>query len=338
MKLSRTFITGPSGQDGKILISQLASENIEVACLCRTVTESIALRKLFPKLKVYIGDLMNLASIVEALSDFQPSLVFHLGALSSVSQSFLHPQLTQDTNVAGTNNVINAIILSNLKSTKLYNASSSEIFGNHHSLPITEDHPKQPVSPYGKSKLEAHNLVTSFRESGHFAVSGILFNHESPLRKNTFVTRKITQHIAARLLGLNRQLELGDLTVIRDWGWAPDYVHGMRRMLAQDMPEDLILATGCGHSLKEFVEIAFSIYGFQSEINEIQVNKSFFRSDDIQISVGDASKAAHRLDWSPSRSLKETIEEMVKVDSAILKGQVEEGFWLPDFKSEMFDE
>jgi GDPmannose 4,6-dehydratase len=337
MKLSRTFITGPNGQDGKILLFQLASENIEVACLCRTITESIALREQFPKLKVYIGDLMNLNSIVEALLDFQPSLIFHLGALSSVSQSFLHPQLTQETNVKGTNNVINAIIQSNLKNTKFYNASSSEIFGNQSSLPITEDHPKFPVSPYGRSKLEAHNLVTRFRESGYFAVSGILFNHESPLRKNRFVTRKITQHIAARLLGLNRQLELGDLTIIRDWGWAPDYVHGMRRMLAQEMPEDFILSTGYGHSLKEFVDIAFRNYGFESEINEIQINTSFFRSDDIQKSVGDASKASDRLDWRPSKSLKETIEEMVRADSAILQGQLEEGFWLPDFKSEEND-
>jgi GDPmannose 4,6-dehydratase len=311
----RALITGITGQDGSYLAELLLDKDYEVFGMTRRAsTENIErIAHLIDRVTLIQGDLLDPPSLDAALRTAEPAEVFNLAAQSFVPTSWNQPVLTAEFTAVGVTRVLEAIRAVDPE-IRFYQASSSEMFGKVREVPQNEMTPFHPRSPYGVAKVYGHHITVNYRESYDlFAVSGILFNHESPRRGLEFVTRKISDGVARIKLGLADELRLGNLTAKRDWGFAGDYVDAMWRMLQQDEAEDYVVATGEEHSVQEFVELAFDRVGVDWEQHVVQ-DPRFMRPAEVDHLVGDSSKARAALGWEPKHSFRELVELMVDAD------------------------
>jgi GDPmannose 4,6-dehydratase len=320
----RAFITGITGQDGAYLSEFLLSQGYEVHGLLRrssvsdVVDERLKWIGVAGRVTLHDGNLTDLSSLLRLISDLQPNEVYNLAAQSFVKSSWHQPLLTGSVTGLGAVNVLEALRSASPKA-RFYQASSSEMFGLIQEPVQSEATPFYPRSPYGAAKLYAHWMTVNYRESfGIHASSGILFNHESPLRGIEFVTRKITDGVARVKLGLQKELVLGNLDAQRDWGHARDYVKAMWLMLQQDTPDDYVIATGQTNSVRHFCRRAFECVGLNMD-NHVAVDPRFMRPAEVDVLLGDASKAQAKLNWRPETSLDQLIQEMVEADIARLK-------------------
>jgi GDPmannose 4,6-dehydratase len=316
--MKKAFITGITGQDGSYLAELLLGQNYKVYGLTRrTSTQNFARIKHIihnPNLELISGDLMDQHSLTMALQDIQPEEVYNLAAQSFVQASWKQPVLTGQVTGLGVTRMLEAVRLA-CPQAKFYQASSSEMFGKVKETPQNEETPFYPRSPYGVAKVYGHWITINYRESYDiFAVSGILFNHESPRRGLEFVTRKIANGVARIKLGKQQYVELGNLEAKRDWGYAKDYVEAMWLMLQQNEPEDFVIATGETHSVKEFLQIACNKAGIDDWETVYKHNPTFDRPAEVDYLRGDPSKAARKLDWKPSVSFEELVDIMVKAE------------------------
>jgi GDPmannose 4,6-dehydratase len=311
----RALITGVTGQDGSYLAELLLGKGYEVHGLVRrssTLNRSRIDHIKDENLKLHYGDLTDGVSLVNLIRELEPHEVYNLGAQSHVKVSFEVPEYTADTDATGTLRLLEAIRAAGLD-TRFYQASTSEMFGAT-PPPQKETTAFYPRSPYGAAKLYSHWVTVNYREAyDMFAVSGILFNHESPRRGESFVTRKITLGVAAIKLGVTDHLTLGNLDAIRDWGYAKEYVEGMWRMLQADEPQDFVLATGIGTTVREFCEYAFSHAGLNWE-DHVRYDKSYERPTEVDALIGDYSKARDVLGWTPDTDAKGLASLMVDAD------------------------
>ena len=311
----RALITGITGQDGSYLAELLLDKSYEVHGMVRRAsTENFErIQHLTDKVTLVQADLLDTSSLVEALEEAQPEEVYNLGAQSFVPTSWRQPVLTAEFTAVGVTRILEAIRRVN-PDIRFYQASSSEMFGKVREVPQSETTPFYPRSPYGVAKAYGHFITVNYRESyGLFAVSGILFNHESPRRGLEFVTRKISDGVARIKLGLSDELRLGNLDAKRDWGFAGDYVEAMWRMLQADEPDDYVIATGEEHSVQECVDLAFAHAGLDPR-QYVKTDPKFLRPAEVDHLVGDASKARQELGWEPRVSFKELAEMMVDAD------------------------
>jgi GDPmannose 4,6-dehydratase len=311
----RALITGITGQDGSYLAELLLDKGYEVyGMVRRSSTENFErIAHLVDRVTLVQADLLDPSSLVEALQESEPNEVYNLGAQSFVPTSWRQPVLTAEFTAVGVTRVLEAIRRVN-PDIRFYQASSSEMFGKVREVPQTETTPFYPRSPYGVAKVYGHFITVNYRESyGLFAVSGILFNHESPRRGLEFVTRKISDGVARIQLGLADELRLGNLDAQRDWGYAGDYVEAMWLMLQQDEPGDFVIATGQPHSVQEFLDAAFAHVGVEPG-RHVAVDPEFLRPAEVDHLVGDASKARDQLGWQPRVSFQELVEMMVDAD------------------------
>jgi GDPmannose 4,6-dehydratase len=330
-KIKRIVITGAAGQDGLILGLKLAKAGHQVIGIVRSEEQKTFLGLYNPSIQVEMLDSSTLKSVVEFLERAQPEQIYHLSAKSSVANSWSDSENTLQTNIFYTLNWLNALNQLKMHATRFYHASSSEMFGLPKTHPQNEETLLHPRSPYGVSKVAAHHLVVNYRESfGQFASTGILFNHESPLRDLKFVTRKITSGVAKIARGKADSITLGNLDISRDWGWAPDYVDGMISILNHSSPDDFILATGRSHTLREFVGTAFACIGIPEWENFLQIDLSLSRPADVISVVGDATKAHETLGWTPTTSFDVMIKAMVDFDLEILDSATPERIWKPE--------
>lgn len=322
----RALLTGITGQDGSYLAEHLLNKGYEVFGIIRRAStfnthriDHIYQDPHIPnrRLKLEYGDLTDGAVLSRLLHKIRPDEVYNLGAQSHVRVSFDVPEYTGDVDAMGCVRLLEAIrdcVKGNICFPKFYQASSSELFGVNDGKPQNEETEFYPRSPYACAKAYAAFMVRNYREAyGLFAVNGILFNHESPRRGETFVTRKITRGLAHIKYGLEEKLYLGNLDAKRDWGFAGDYVDGMWRMLQQEKPEDYVLATGETHSVREFLEEAFSYAGLQWN-DYVEIDKKYFRPAEVDFLLGDASKAKEKLGWEPKVGFKELVHMMVDAD------------------------
>ena len=276
---------------------------------------------LMDRVEFVSGDLLDQLSMVEALRSFEPEEVYNLAAQSFVQTSFSQPVLTGETTALGVTRLLDAVRLVD-PSIRYYQASSSEMFGKVAEIPQTEATPFHPRSPYGVAKVYGHWITVNYRESyGLHASSGMLFNHESPRRGLEFVTRKISHGAARIALGRESELRLGNLDAKRDWGFAGDYVEAMWRMLQQDEPGDFVVCTGETHSVREFCQVAFGHLGLDWEAHVV-VDEEFIRPAEVDLLVGDASRAAKVLGWSPTVDFEGLVTMMVDADMALLEGRL----------------
>ena len=315
MSERRALITGITGQDGSYLAELLLEKGYEVHGMTRRAsTENLdRIAHLTDRVKLIQGDLLDPPSLDAALRESQPHEVYNLAAQSFVPTSWNQPVLTAEFTAVGVTRVLEAIRAVDPQ-IRFYQASSSEMFGKVREVPQTELTPFHPRSPYGVAKVYGHHITVNYRESYDlFAVSGILFNHESPRRGLEFVTRKISDGVARIKHGLTEELRLGNLDAKRDWGFAGDYVEAMWLMLQQDEPSDYVIATGEEHSVREFAELAFERVGLELEQHVVQ-DPQFLRPAEVDHLVGDASKARRELEWSPRTSFQELAELMVDAD------------------------
>ncbi|HJL89731.1 MAG TPA: GDP-mannose 4,6-dehydratase [Acidimicrobiales bacterium] len=317
----RALITGITGQDGSYLAELLLDKGYDVVGMVRrssTVnTERVA--HLADSVEFVPGDLLDQASMIDVLAAHRPDEIYNLAAQSFVHTSFGQPVLTGETTALGVTRLLDAVRLVD-PSIRCYQASSSEMFGHARQVPQTEDTPFHPRSPYGVAKVYGHWITINYRESYDLhASSGILFNHESPRRGLEFVTRKITHGAAAISLGLADELRLGNLDAKRDWGFAGDYVEAMWLMLQQDQPDDFVICTGETHSVREFCELAFGRLGLNWE-DHVVVDEAFLRPAEVDLLVGDSSKAAEHLGWKPQTGFADLVEMMLDADLALLEG------------------
>ncbi len=317
----RALITGITGQDGSYLAELLLDKGYDVVGMVRrssTVnTERVA--HLADSVEFVPGDLLDQASMIDVLATHRPDEVYNLAAQSFVHTSFGQPVLTGETTALGVTRLLDAIRLVD-PSIRYYQASSSEMFGHARQVPQTEDTPFHPRSPYGVAKVYGHWITINYRESYDLHTSsGILFNHESPRRGLEFVTRKISHGAAAISLGLANELRLGNLDAKRDWGFAGDYVEAMWLMLQQDEPDDFVVCTGETHSVREFCELAFGRLNLNWQ-DYVVVDEAFLRPAEVDLLVGDSSKAAERLGWKPQTDFADLVEMMVDADLALLEG------------------
>ena len=318
----KAFITGISGQDGSYLTELLLGKGYEVHGIVRRSSSTVRerLEHLYPEFKdsrlwLHYGDLSDASSLHRLLNEIQPDEIYNLGAQSHVKISFDQPEYTADVDAMGPLKILEWIRQCRCP-VKFYQASSSEMFGKVRETPQKETTPFYPRSPYGCAKAFAHYLTVNYRESYNlFAVGGILFNHESPRRGENFVTRKITKGIAAILANQQDKIYLGNLDAKRDWGYAPDYVEAMWLMLQQSAPEDFVIATGESHSVKEFAAEAFALVGLEWG-KYIGVDPKYFRPAEVELLIGDASKAERVLGWKPKTDFKELVRLMVEADCA----------------------
>jgi GDPmannose 4,6-dehydratase len=311
----RALITGVTGQDGSYLAELLLEKGYEVYGMTRRAsTENLErIAHLVDRIALIQGDLLDPPSLDAALRQAQPQEVYNLAAQSFVPTSWNQPVLTAEFTAVGVTRMLEAIRTVD-PGIRFYQASSSEMFGKVREIPQTELTPFHPRSPYGVAKVYGHHITVNYRESYDlFAVSGILFNHESPRRGLEFVTRKITDGVARIKHGLTEELRLGNLDAKRDWGFAGDYVEAMWLMLQQDEASDYVVATGEEHSVQEFVEIAFDRAGLDPE-KHVVVDQRFLRPAEVDQLVGDASKARRELEWEPRTSFRELVELMVDAD------------------------
>lgn len=319
--MKRALITGITGQDGSYLAELLLSKGYEIHGLIRRAStfntsriDHIYVDPHFPRARMFLhyGDLSSSDQLTNLIYNIQPDEIYHLGAQSHVRVSFDMPEYTGDITGLGTTRLLEAIRRSGIK-TKFYQASSSEMFGNA-PAPQSEKTLFQPRSPYAAAKVYAYWMVVNYREGYNlFACNGILFNHESPRRGETFVTRKITRAIANILAGNQKKLYLGNLDARRDWGYAPEYVEAMWLMLQQDKPDDYIIGTGESHSVREFLEKAFSYAGLDWQ-KYVKIDPRYLRPTEVEFLQADVSKAKKKLGWQPKVTFKELVQIMVDAD------------------------
>ena len=324
------LITGITGQDGSYLAELLLEKGYEVHGIVRrsSLINTHRIDNIYPQLKLHYGDLTDATNIISVIQKVQPDEIYNLGAQSHVKVSFELPEYTGQVDGLGTLRILEAIrILGMEKKTRIYQASTSELYGLVQANPQTETTPFYPRSPYGVAKLYGYWIIKNYREAYNMhCSSGILFNHESPRRGETFVTRKITQGLSRISVGLQDCLYLGNLNAKRDWGHAKDFVEAMYLMLQQDEPDDYVIATGEQHSVREFVEEAAPIFGMKLEwmgegLDEvgydwntkrpiIKVDKRYFRPAEVDSLLGDPTKAKEKLGWEPTTTFKQLVEDM----------------------------
>jgi GDPmannose 4,6-dehydratase len=310
MKTRHALITGITGQDGSYLAELLLEKGYDVIGMVRrsSTINFERINHIQDKLTLVSGDLLDQASMIDILEQHRPDEVYNLAAQSFVQTSWSQPVFTGETTALGVTRLLDAIRLVD-PGIRFYQASTSEMFGKVHEVPQNENTPFYPRSPYGVAKVYGHWITVNYRESyGLYAVSGICFNHESPRRGREFVTRKIVRAAARIKLGLENELRLGNLDARRDWGFTPDYVRGMWMMLQQEQPENFVLATGRTHTVQRFVELAFQAVELDYKEYILQ-DPQLMRPADVDLLVGDASKARDKLGWEPTI----TFEEMVKL-------------------------
>ena len=317
--MKRALISGITGQDGSYLAEFLLSKGYEVHGIVRRVAIEDPVHRLFrilpvkDRLHLHAASLESLPSLYRVLHSVRPDECYHLAAQSFVAYSFEDEFSTMNANINGTHHML-AAIRDVVPQCRLYFAASSEMFGNVEQSPQTESTPFHPRSAYGISKVAGYHLTRNYRQAyGLFACNGILYNHESPRRGYEFVTRKITSHAARIRLGLAKEIRLGNLDAKRDWGHAADYVQAMWLMLQQNQPDDYIVATGEQHSVREFMEAAFSHVGLDYR-QYVKIDPQFQRPADVETLLGDASKAKARLGWTSSHSFQSLVHEMVDAD------------------------
>ncbi|HET9752062.1 MAG TPA: GDP-mannose 4,6-dehydratase [Myxococcales bacterium] len=311
----RALITGITGQDGSYLAELLLGKGYEVHGMVRRSSEEKFERigHLRDRITLHQGDLLDQFSIAAILARVEPQEVYNLAAQSFVPTSWDQPTLTGEFTALGVTKMLEAI-RHTLPSTRFYQASSSEMFGKVREVPQNEHTPFYPRSPYGVAKVYGHFIAVNYRESfGLFAVSGILFNHESPRRGLEFVTRKVSNGVARIKLGLQQTLMMGNLEAKRDWGFAGDYVEAMWRMLQAETPEDYVIATHETHTVQEVCEVAFARAGLDWK-KHVQVDKALVRPAEVELLIGDYAKARKKLGWQPKVRFKELIEMMVDAD------------------------
>ena len=318
----RALITGVTGQDGSYLAELLLERDYEVIGMVRrssTVNfERIA--SIQDRLTLVSGDLLDEGSLISVLAEHRPDEIYNLAAQSFVQTSFGQPVLTGETTALGVTRMLEAIRITN-PDVRFYQASSSEMFGKVVEVPQRETTPLYPRSPYGVAKVCGHWITVNYRESYDLhASSGILFNHESPRRGLEFVTRKVTNGVARIKLGLQDTLALGNLDAQRDWGYAADYVEAMWRMLQADTPDDYVIATGETHSVRELCEVAFGAVGLNME-DHVVLDERFLRPAEVDLLVGDATKAETVLGWERKVGFRELVEMMVESDLALVSSQ-----------------
>ena len=320
--MKRALVTGITGQDGLYLSELLLSKGYEVFGLIRGQNNPKAdlVRSVVPDVRLLHGDITDLSSLIRALSTSQPDEVYNLGAVSFVAYSWENARLTSDVTGLGVLNVLEATRLHagpDLSKIRFYQASSSEMFGKVQDVPQRESTLLWPRSPYGVAKVYGHYMTINYRESyGMHASSGILFNHESPRRGPEFVTRKITQAVARISLGLQDSISLGNLDAKRDWGFAGDYVEAMWLMLQQEQADDYVVATGETHSIREFLEIAFAHVGIEDWEPKVTQDPRFLRPAEVDLLIGDPTKARQQLGWQPKVGFEDLVRMMVDSDLA----------------------
>jgi len=318
----KTLITGIAGQDGSYLAEFLLSKGYEVHGIIRWdsifTTEKIDHLYQDPhingvRLFLHYGDMTDTGNLEKLINQIKPDEIYHLAAMSHVRVSFDMPEYTVNTDALGTLRVLEAIKNSGLP-IKFYMAASSEMFGTSQP-PQNENTPFHPRSPYACAKVFSYHITRFYREAyGIFASNGILFNHESPRRGHTFVTKKITRAIARIKAGLDKKVYLGNLDAKRDWGYAPEYVQAMWLILQQEKPDDYVIATGKTHSVREFLDEAFNYAGFNDWKQYVEIDPRYFRPAEVEVLVGDASRAREKLGWQPKIKFKELAKIMIDSD------------------------
>ena len=328
--MKKALITGITGQDGSYLAELLLEKGYEVHGIIRrsSLINTHRIDGIYDRLSLHYGDLTDSTNLVRVIQKVQPDEIYNLGAQSHVKVSFEMPEYTADVDAVGTLRILEAVRLLGMEDrVRIYQASTSELYGLVQETPQKETTPFYPRSPYGVAKLYGYWITKNYREAyGMYACTGILFNHESPRRGETFVTRKITQALSNISVGLKDCLYLGNLNARRDWGHAKDFVEAMWLMLQQDEPDDYVIATGIQYSVKDFVEEAAPYFGMKiawegEGLNEvgidkltkktvIQVNPKYFRPAEVESLLGDASKAKEKLGWEPKISFKQLVEDM----------------------------
>jgi GDPmannose 4,6-dehydratase len=339
--MKKALITGITGQDGSYLAELLLAKGYEVHGIIRRAStfNTGRINHLYKdphvngvRLFLHYGDIADSTNLIKLLYRIQPNEVYHLAAQSHVRVSFDIPEYTGDVTGLSTVRILEAIRQTGAES-KFYQASSSEMFGRVRETPQCETTPFYPRSPYGAAKLYAHSITVNYRESyDMFACSGILFNHESPRRGETFVTRKITRAAARIKAGLQQNLYLGNLDAQRDWGYAKEYVEAMWLMLQQDNPDDYVIATGKTHSVKEFLEEAFSYLNLDWQ-DYVEFDAKYVRPAEVDVLIGDASKAKRVLGWEPKMTFKQLVRLMVDADVAMIDSKDHEVFGDTDSSS-----
>lgn len=323
----RALITGVTGQDGMYLSRLLLSKGYEVYGLVRGQNnpKRQVIEEWAPEVKILTGDLLDQSSLLRALNASQPDEVYNLGAISFVAYSWENAQLTSQVTGLGVLNILEAIRLyagDDIAKVRFYQASSSEMFGRVQEVPQKETTLLWPRSPYGVAKVFGHYMTINYRESyGMHASSGVLFNHESPLRGPEFVTRKISIAVARIALGLQEKLSLGNLDAKRDWGFAGDYVDAMWRMLQQDTADDYVISTGETHPVREYLDIAFTHVGISDWEKHVFQDPQFFRPAEVDLLIGDAAKAKDVLGWTPTLAFDGLVKKMVDSDLEIEKAK-----------------
>jgi len=311
----RALITGITGQDGSYLAEFLLAKGYSVVGIVRraSVPNLSRIQHLLDRIELRPADLLDQLSLIRVLDDVRPTELYNLAAMSFVPASWEQPMLTGEFNAQGVTRVLEAVRHVDA-SIRIYQASSSEMFGKVREVPQTEMTPFYPRSPYGVSKVFGHYITVNYRESYNlFACSGILFNHESPRRGFEFVTRKVTNAVARIKLGLDDHLSLGNLDAQRDWGFAGDYVRAMWLMLQQDVADDYVIATGVSHSVQQLVEIAFERVGLEWQ-RYVRIDPLFLRPAEVDHLIGDASKARRQLGWEPEVDFTGLVRMMVDAD------------------------
>ena len=341
--MKKALITGITGQDGSYLAEFLLSKNYEVHGIKRrtSLINTDRIDHLYQepnqtdrRFILHHGDLTDSTSLIRIIQEVQPDEIYNLAAQSHVAVSFEEPEYTANSDAIGALRILEAIrILKLEKKTKYYQASTSELYGSVQETPQTEKTPFYPRSPYGVAKLYAYWITVNYREAYDiYACNGILFNHESPVRGETFVTRKITRALSRIKLGLQKELYLGNLNALRDWGHAKDYVEAQWLMLQNEKPEDFVIATGKQYSVRDFINLAakqldMKIDWSGKDLNEvgslegkdiIKVDPRYFRPTEVETLLGDATKAKEKLNWSPKISFEELVKEMVEQDFKLI--------------------
>jgi len=314
------LITGITGQDGSYLAELLLEKGYKVYGLIRrhAVPYFPNIRHLLDRVVLLDADMADFSSLISAVKACQPDEIYHLAAQSYVGVSFTQPTYTGDITGLGVTRLLESV-RSTWPSARIYNASSSELFGGCLAEPLNEDVAPEPLSPYAVAKLYGHKMAQVYRSAyGMFVVSGILFNHESPRRGPEFVTRKISLGVAKIALGIEEKIRLGNLDAMRDWGYAPEYVDAMWRMLQAEKPEDFVIATGKKHSVREFLELAFKHIGIHDYSRFVEVDASLLRPSDVPSLRGDPSKARTKLGWKPTMHFEGLVRCMVDADLKLI--------------------
>jgi len=342
--MKKALITGITGQDGSYLAELLLNKSYEVHGIKRrsSLINTHRIDHLYQephevnrKFILHHGDLTDSTSLIRIIQEVQPDEIYNLAAQSHVAVSFEEPEYTANSDAIGALRILEAIrILKLEKKTKYYQASTSELYGSAQETPQTEKTPFYPRSPYGVAKLYAYWITVNYREAyGIYACNGILFNHESPVRGETFVTRKITRALVKIKLGLQENLYLGNLDALRDWGHAKDYVEAQWLMLQQEKPEDFVIATGKQYSVRDFINLAANYLDMQIEWNGkgleqvglfqnkeiIKIDPKYFRLTEVDSLVGDSSKAKEKLNWFPKITFEQLVKEMIDEDLKLIK-------------------